>query len=186
MSKILLVGSSIFEEWKTVHQASPGNIVVNCAVGGTTTEYWLNHLAGVLLRERPDICWYYCGSNDLNQGTASAEIIANTAAARAILYKYCLTAAFVYFGIIKAPQKEGKWDLIEQVNDDVKSGLRDGDRFVDTNAVFLRDGKPVASFFRDDGLHITDVGYAALGDYTNKRLAIAKRKQAVCSQRAHL
>jgi len=64
MSKVVLVGSSIFAHWDRASHAFVGHHVKNCAIGGTTSEHWLELLIGVLDNEAPDAMCFYCGSND--------------------------------------------------------------------------------------------------------------------------
>ncbi|MEE3235171.1 MAG: hypothetical protein VX294_13465 [Candidatus Latescibacterota bacterium] len=64
MSKVVLVGSSIFAHWDRASHAFVGHHVKNCAIGGTTSEHWLELLIGVLDNEAADAMCFYCGSND--------------------------------------------------------------------------------------------------------------------------
>ena len=77
MKTVLLIGSSIFEQWNNIKDLVPGYSVKNCAIGGTTTSYWLEHLADVLTAESTDVVLLYCGSNDVNHGVPEENIIAN-------------------------------------------------------------------------------------------------------------
>ena len=143
--KFVLVGSSIFEQWHTASEAFPEHTVVNRAVSGTTTGYWLTHLPAVLNEEMPDAVCLYCGSNDLNQDVPRAEIVENITKCSAILQDHPSCPQFAYFSIMKAPQKKGKWDLIDNINATVRSRLPAGDVFVDLNKIFFVDGRPVDS-----------------------------------------
>ncbi len=162
MTALLLVGSSIFEAWTALGAQAPGYSIRNRAIGGTVTRFWREHLAEVLASESPDAVLFYCGSNDLNDQIAEPEIVANTLACRDIVRQTTPAAAFAYFGIIKAPQKLGRWDAIDRVHAGIKTGLPTADLFVDTDPVFVSDGRPVEPFFVEDGLHLTAAAYAAL------------------------
>jgi lysophospholipase L1-like esterase len=165
MQRMVLVGSSIFAEWDTVADIHPANIWLNRAVGGTVTAYWNAHLETVLHETRPDQLWYYCGSNDINHGLPTQDIVARTGQSRQRVFQFNAAIPFVYFDVIKAPQKAGHWDQVDQINTAVRELLRPADRTIDTNAVFLENGQPVAAYFREDDLHITPAGYAALARY---------------------
>lgn len=162
MTTLLLTGSSIFEAWTALGTQAPGFIIRNRAIGGTVTAYWREHLADVLATETPDAVLFYCGSNDLNDQIAEPEIVANTLACRDILRQSSPAVAFAYFGIIKAPQKLGRWDAIDRIHAGIKAGLPATDLFVDTDPVFVSDGRPVESLYVDDGLHLTSAAYTAL------------------------
>lgn len=165
MQTVVLAGSSIFQGWTHARDVAPGHRVVNCAVGGTTTEYWKDHLAEVMAAESPHAVLFYCGSNDLNQDIPEAVIVDNAVQCRAVVHRHSPTCLFAYFGIIKAPQKEGKWEFIDRLNATIRSALRPEDLYVETNAVFFLDGLPVSRLFVEDGLHLTEEAYALLSLY---------------------
>ena len=75
------------------------------------------------------------------------------------------TTVFAYFSVIKAPQKSGKWELIERLNSAIRIGLPTGDLYVETNDVFFDDKLPMNHFFAKDGLHLTNEAYLALLTY---------------------
>jgi lysophospholipase L1-like esterase len=158
----LLVGSSIMEQWADAAALLPGARVVNRAIGGTITAYWVATLAGVLAQEQPDVVCMYCGSNDLNQEVPAAEIIANHTRCRALVTAHNATAPCAYFSIIKAPQKFGKWDLIDAINATVRVQAPPGDTYLELNDVLCPGNQPVAAFFTEDGVHMPPPAYAAL------------------------
>jgi lysophospholipase L1-like esterase len=165
MRRVLAVGSSIFEAYREMQSMIPGCILRNGAVGGTTSEYWATHLTEVLGSDSPDAVLLYCGSNDLNEGILEGDIVANVMRCHATVHRLLPNAAFGYFSIIKAPQKRGKWDLIDGINAAIRGRLSPSDLYVETNEVFFPDGYPAARFFVEDGLHLSDDAYVALSTY---------------------
>lgn len=171
MRTVLVVGSSIFQAWANVQAVAPGCQVTNHAVGGTTTAYWVERLAASLGDAAPDVVLFYCGSNDLNAEVPDSEIVENVRLCWSIARQVAPQARFVYFSIIKAPQKLGKWAQIDDINAQIRSGLPDDALYVESNAVFFTGEGPVERYFVEDGLHLTDDGYTALGDYAKPLLA---------------
>lgn len=171
MSKVILTGSSIFQAWTDAADAIQGHEVVNRAVGGTITAYWVENLSQVLTDEAPAAVLLYCGSNDVSANVPPKEIIDNTALCRALVRRHGADVQFAHFGIMKAPQKEGKWDLIDQINASVRSRLEPQDLYVEPNDVLVDGGLPVARYFVEDGLHLTQEAYADLGAYAAPRLS---------------
>ena len=165
-TRLLLVGSSIFAAWHCATDLLPHGEVTNRAVGGTVTADWVVWLADILTEESPDLVLFYCGSYDLNRGVTEDDICANVARCRSLTGKWSPQAKFAYFGIMKAPQKEGKWHVIDEVNQRISSALLPGDLFVDPNDIFFQDGTPLACYYVADGLHLTDAAYACLLDYS--------------------
>ena len=170
MSKILLTGSSIFEQWSTAPEAALEHIVVNRALGGTTTPYWTESLAGILSRENPDVLWFYCGSNDLCSDTIPNDIADNTIQCRNIAAAHNPAMRFAYFSIIKAPQKMGRWEIIDALHADICSRLQPDDLFVDLNEMFFPSGQPAQELFVEDGLHLTDQAYIAMGKLVRPKI----------------
>ena len=165
MKTVLLIGSSIFEQWNNIKDLVPGYSVKNCAIGGTTTSYWLEHLADVLTAESTDVVLLYCGSNDVNHGVPEENIIANVSQFCKIVHDLSPATLFAYFSVIKAPQKSGKWELIDRLNSAIRIGLPIGDLYVETNDVFFSSQLPVGRFFVEDGLHLTSEAYDTLSTY---------------------
>lgn len=168
MHTILVVGSSIFEQWRDIAQVAPACRVVNRAVGGTTSAYWVENLTRVLAEESPDTVLLYCGSNDLNEGVSETQIVENLRQCGALLGGIPL----VYFTIIKAPQKWGKWEQIDRLNAAIFAALPPGTRLIESNAVFFPENEPVWHLFTDDALHLTDAAYDALCAYAKPRLCL--------------
>jgi len=169
--RVLLVGSSIMEQWTNAAALLPGACVVNRAVGGTITAYWVEHLAAVLNEEKPDAVCMYCGSNDLNQEVPAADIVANHACCRAIMQHHHPDLPCAYCSIIKAPQKFGKWDLIDAINAAVRAQQPPGDLYLELNEVLCPANQPVAHYFIDDGVHMPPPAYAALNAAFHRPLA---------------
>ncbi len=166
MKTILLVGSSIFQAWGNYKDIAPNHSVVNRAIGGTITSYWKEYLPDVLSVESPDNILFYCGSNDVGANIPEEEIFANFLQCRKIIHEIIPVTAFAYFSIIKAPEKKGKWNIIDRLNSAVKERLYAGDLYVETNKIFFRDGAPVSQYFVEDNLHLNDEAYDALLKYS--------------------
>lgn len=171
MYTVLVVGSSIFQAWTNVQAVAPGCLVKNRAVGGTTTAYWVEHLAAALAEVAPDVVLFYCGSNDLNAEVLDSLIVENVGTCWGIVRQMSEETRFVYFSIIKAPQKYGKWERIDDINAQIRLHLPDGALYIESNAVFFKDGRPVEKYFVEDGLHLTDEAYDTLCDYARPLLA---------------
>jgi lysophospholipase L1-like esterase len=165
--KIVLVGSSIFHAWFNASEAVSGHELVNRAIGGTITEYWRDNLQAVLNEENPDVVMMYCGSNDICMDVSAAEIVNNIKICRLMIRDFNSAVRFAYFSIIKAPQKAGKWEMIDQLSEDIKKLLYNGDLFVEQNEIFFVNNNPVEELFVEDKLHLTDEAY-------NKMVALSK------------
>lgn len=157
--------------WNHAAEVAPADTIVNCAVGGTVTSYWVENLNGVLAGVQPDVVLMYCGSNDLNGAITEAAIADNLALSRALVSHHSAMTRYAWFSIIKAPQKEGKWDLIDRLNAAVRARLLPEDLYIETNALYFQDGQPVSRLFQEDRLHLTGEAYDLLAAYARPLIA---------------
>ena len=65
---VLFVGSSIFNQWTEVPAHMAPLPAINRAFGGSRTWEVLHYIEDAVLRYRPRLVVYYCGSNDVNAG----------------------------------------------------------------------------------------------------------------------
>ena len=166
MRAIIFVGSSILEQWKDL----PGTLfdvpAMNKAVGGTRTweihDIIMNHVMPL----NPKLLCYYGGSNDINSGESAEEIISRTTATIEGVFAMNPDLSFLYFSIIRAPQKQDKWEVVDSINASIKclEGRFRAFHFLDLNSVFFDDEGRVRDYlFVEDGLHLTETAYKKLG-----------------------
>ena len=170
---LLLIGSSIMEHWfnPAALAPSPAWRVVNRAIGGTTTAYWAEHLPAVLAAENPDAVLAYVGSNDFAQAIPAATIAQNLRICRDYVRIQNKNTLFGYLGIIKAPQRLGKFPGITVANAAARAVLDPSDFWFETDPVFLHpDGAPVTAHYVEDGLHLTPAAYEAFTAALNPSL----------------
>lgn len=153
---VVMIGSSIFAQWAACADAFPGAAVTNRAIGGTTTNDWLTPIAEVLATEQPDLVACYCGSNDVNHGVPATTTIANLRTIAAAVVD--AGAVFVFYPVIKAPQKRGHYAHIDAINDAVAAdpGVLTP---VDFNAVVCEQSADIAGYYQPDQLHLTELAY---------------------------
>ena len=156
MKNLVLVGSSIFQQWDVSNLK--GLNVFNLAVGGTTTEYWLENIKNNI---KPNIQNYaiYCGSNDINENIPSNKIVDNSKEIIEIIKSSNIKMQVAYFSIMKAPQKTDKFKIIDDINTRIKSSLSGNDIFVDLNSVINTNSK----WYVEDDLHLTEPAYTEMG-----------------------
>ncbi len=162
MAEIILIGSSIFEQWYNFSKAFCNTSVKNCAIGGTKTADWQgDRLKPILHRECPRYVMAYVGSNDMYEVSENV-IMKNMIAIREVIYDYNPLVKFAYFSVIKAPDKRKIRDKIERVNKFAAENLYGGDLFYDSNRIFFDRGRLREDLFLEDGLHHPHKTYDAL------------------------
>ena len=161
---IVFVGSSIFRQWADLSEQLAPLPVLNRAFGGSRTADQLARFEQTIPPYAPRLIVYYCGSNDLNAEHSPAEIAANVHAF-ATRVRDRLPGTQIYFtSILRAPQKEAKWDQVDATNALVRDLCATEARwhFIDLNpAVFDAAGQPLVELYRDDLLHYQPPAYAA-------------------------
>jgi lysophospholipase L1-like esterase len=165
---ILFVGSSIIALWDGLAHNFRGVLVLNTAVSGAQTSDILGRLDELVSVHGPRMVCYYCGSNDINAVVPVDTITGNTVETYVRLRRQLPTLTFVYLSIIRAPQKMNHWQLVDQVNSEMRrqSTIQPDFHFIDINPVFFSaEQTPRFDFYQEDQLHLTVPAYAALGEF---------------------
>lgn len=159
---VLFVGSSIFRQWTTVAEQMAPLPALNRAFGGSRTADQLERFDRVVRPYAPRLIVYYCGSNDINAGAQAPEIAANFRTFVARVHAALPATRIVYASILRAPQKQDHWDIVETANALVREFCATDPRlaFVDLNpAVFDAQGRPRLELYRPDRLHYLPPAY---------------------------
>lgn len=159
---ILFIGSSIFRKWdKLVEQMAPLP-VFNRAFGGSRTPEVLYYVDAIVLPYAPKIIVYYCGSNDINADTLPPAIAANFEAFVDRVHARLPRTRILFASILRAPQKQDRWDRVEAANSLVRDFCAQDPRllFIDINpAVFDQRGAPRWELYLPDHLHYLPPAY---------------------------
>jgi hypothetical protein len=161
---ILFIGSSIFRQWEGLKEQMAPLPVFNRAFGGSRTADILFYMDRIVIPYEPAIIVYYCGSNDVNAGE-TAEAISGRFREFVTRVHAKLPETRVFFvSINRAPQKQDRWDVVDEANRLVREYCRTDKRlgFIDVNpALFDREGNPRLDLYREDRLHFKPHAYLA-------------------------
>ena len=110
---------------------------------------------------RPKVIAYYCGSNDVDAASCLAIVD------RIVRFIDRVGAALpgtrvVFVSVNRAPEKQDRWDVVDQVNRRMQSYAAGHPRvqFVDVNPVlFNADGTSRLDLFMGDQLHLRPRAY---------------------------
>ena len=153
---IVFVGSSIFAFWRRLNEHMAPLPVLNRAIPGTITQDMLNGIEQLVLRYKPRIVLYYCGSNDVSIGEDEESIVERSQRFVRILHQKLPDAFFYYTAIQKAPEKRARWNVVEAVNVAMKRfcDANEYTGFIDLNPVlFDAKGRVREELFLGDRLH---------------------------------
>lgn len=136
--------------------------ITNIAFDGSVTADMLRMVDSRVIPLRPKVIAYYCGSNDVSLGEPAEAI-----AGRIVRFLERVSAALpdtrvVFVSINRAPSKEDRWDVVDDVNGQIKRYAASHPRveYVDVNPVlFDANGKPRVDLYMGDELHLRPPAY---------------------------
>jgi hypothetical protein len=159
---ILFIGSSIFREWDSLEKQMAPLPVFNRAFGGSRTGDLLFYMDRIVLPYEPTIIVYYCGSNDINAGEKAQAISGRFREFAERVHAKLPRTRIFFVSINRAPQKEDRWDIVDESNGQVRAYCQTDRRlgFIDVNpALFDREGNPRLKLYREDRLHFKPEAY---------------------------
>jgi lysophospholipase L1-like esterase len=159
---IVFVGSSIFHRWTRLESQMAPLPITNVAFDGSVTADMLRMVDSRVIPLRPKVIAYYCGSNDVSLGEPAAAIVG-----RIVRFIERVSAALpdtrvVFVSINRAPSKEDRWDVVDDVNRQIGMYAASHPRveYVDVNPVlFDVSGKPRLDLYMGDELHLRPPAY---------------------------
>lgn len=164
---VLLVGSSIFRQWKSAATDLAPFPVTNRAFGGSHTSHQIRFFEKVVPACRPDLIVWYCGSNDVKNGKVSSEVVAQTGNWVGLVQTALPGTGIILVSIMNSPQKrkDGQAEAVLEVNRGLM-GLADQAKrifYLEVNPAFEDgSGAPRGDLYVEDGLHLNAGGYREL------------------------
>ena len=164
---VLLVGSSIFRKWTTLAADLAPIPVTNRAFGGSRTGNQLTFFDRVVPSSRAGLVVWYCGSNDIKGGIATAVILDNTKQWIERTRGALPGARILLVSVIRAIQKreDGQLDEVDEVNAGLRKLAQTIARvdYVDVNpALESASGEAIPGCYLADKLHLSPDGYRRL------------------------
>jgi lysophospholipase L1-like esterase len=164
---IVFVGSSIFHRWTRLESQMAPLPITNIAFDGSVTADMLRMVDSRVIPLRPKVIAYYCGSNDVSLGETAAAIVG-----RIVRFVERVSAALpdtrvVFVSINRAPSKEDRWDVVDDVNRQIKMYATSHPHveYVDVNPVlFDANGKPRSDLYMGDELHLRPPAYEGFAE----------------------
>ena len=136
--------------------------ITNVAFDGSVTADMLRMVDSRVIPLRPKVIAYYCGSNDVSLGEPAAAIVG-----RIVRFIERVSAALpdtrvVFVSINRAPSKEDRWDVVDDVNRQIEMYAASHPRveYVDVNPVlFDARAQPRLDLYMSDELHLRPPAY---------------------------
>jgi lysophospholipase L1-like esterase len=162
---ILFIGSSIFRQWERLKEQMQPLPVFNRAFGGSQTADILTHMDKIVFPYAPKFIVYYCGSNDVNAGHHAAAIAGRFFEFVDRVKERLPETRFFYVSVIRAPQKQQRWDVVDSVNTIVRTYCSQTPKlaFIDVNPIFFdAESRPRTALYQNDQLHLVEDGYVEM------------------------
>jgi lysophospholipase L1-like esterase len=159
---IVFVGSSIFHRWTRLESQMAPLPITNIAFDGSVTGDMLRIIDSRVVPLRPQVIAYYCGSNDVALGEPAAAITGRIVRFIERISTALPDTRVVFVSINRAPSKEDRWDVVDDVNGAIKTYAASHPHveYVDVNPVlFDAHGKPRFDLYMGDELHLRPSAY---------------------------
>ncbi|HMV69635.1 MAG TPA: GDSL-type esterase/lipase family protein, partial [Myxococcota bacterium] len=178
--QIVLAGSSSVRRWEGALQALAPWGVVQRGMGGarlSDVAAWADEL---IIQHRPSAVLLFAGTNDIAVGVEPDEVVR---AWRCVVQRArdaLGSVPVIYLGITPTPSRWSIWDEQDAVNREIArlSALHPDLGYADMPSAFLAHGSPPdAALFVDDGLHLSEAGYAIWTDVVLASLGSLPRRE---------
>lgn len=159
---ILFAGSSSMVFWNTT-KSFPNLVTINRGFGGSQLRDSVYYAPRIILKYEPRIIVVYAGDNDLAQGITPTQLANNFVELVKVVHDK-LPETRIYFIAVKPSTK--RWELFskqQEANRQIEAICKKNERlaFIDIVTPMLgSNGKPKKELLREDGLHLSDQGYA--------------------------
>jgi lysophospholipase L1-like esterase len=159
---VVFYGSSTIRRWD-LERSFPGKGYINRGFGGSTMPDAIRYLDRVVLPLEPKTIVVYEGDNDIGRGGTGPMVFQDFQTFVKKVHAKLPQTKIVYLAV---KPSLARWHLIYQVrtaNLMIKEYCYEDPRliYVDTEEPMLGpDGTPRKELFVEDGLHMTDAGYA--------------------------
>ena len=162
---IVLLGSSNIRMWTTLADDFPGMNVVNRGVGGCRLVELAEFAPRLVAAAKPRVIVVGAGTNDVNAGTATAEIRGAFDRLVDALRRDHPEATIAFLAISPTVKRWEQLDRQVAANEAIKASIdarRDAKLvYLDANTAFLgADGRPAPECFLDDMQHPSTIGNA--------------------------
>lgn len=160
---VLFIGSSSIHNWSSVVQDFPGVPVINRGFGGSVIADSTYYADRIVTPYHPRLIVFYAGDNDVFEGHAAAQVLADFQAFVARVRQGQPGVPVAYVSIKPSVARIALWPTMHAANEAIRrwAATQKDVRFVDIGPAMLdAQGRPRPELFREDGLHMKPAGYA--------------------------
>ncbi len=159
---IVFVGSSSIRLWN-LERSFPGQHLLNRGFGGSHLADSVTFAPRIVVKYRPRLVLLYAGDNDLAAGKTPESIHADFCQFVGVVHTQLPETRIVYLSIKPSPARAKLRKQQDQTNRFIADEVARDSRliFLDLATPLLgADGQPRRELYLDDGLHLSEAGYA--------------------------
>lgn len=163
---ILFVGSSSIRMWPSA-EAFPDLPVVNRGFGGSQISDANFYRDRIVLKYEPRAIVFYAGDNDIAAGETPEQVLADFKTFVDAIHAAQPGTPIVYVAIKPSRSRWNLWPQMSRANELIRQYAAESpDLYLaDIAAPMLKTGEPpAADLFLQDGLHLSEKGYAMWND----------------------
>jgi lysophospholipase L1-like esterase len=159
---VLFVGSSTIRRWD-LPKSFPGLDTINRGFGGSQLADAVYFAPRIILKYQPCLVVLYAGDNDLAAGKSPEQVFADFQAFVKVVRQGLPRTTLLYLAIKPSIRRWALIDKIRKTNALIEEQCQkeEGVVFIDPGKAMLGDDrKPRPELFVQDGLHLSEKGYA--------------------------
>lgn len=161
---ILFVGSSSIRMWN-LEKSWPDRVTLNCGFGGSTLTDVVHFFDRVVVPYKPKAIVVYAGDNDIAKGLTPDEVFEDCQKLIGLVDEKLPGTPVIFIAIKPSVKRWEMWPTMKAANDQIAKFCESRETlwFADIAKPMLRteNGQPNPAWFKADGLHLADEGYAA-------------------------
>ena len=159
---VVFYGSSSIRLWTSLARDFPDVPVLNCGFGGSTMEACSWFFSRLVAPLAPSALVLYAGDNDLGDGRMPDFVLTQLRYLLQQVDQHCGAIPMLLLAVKPSPARWAMRARIEATNRGLQeaAAARVSTRYVDLYTPMLADDAPRRELFAEDGLHLSDAGYA--------------------------
>lgn len=163
---VLFVGSSSIRLWASASKF-PGLPIINRGFGGSHISDVHHYIEDVALKYRPAVVVFYAGENDIASGKTPERVRDDFRAFALQMLKVRSDARIIFISIKPSPARWALWPAMREANERIRSYIQGYSEqsprlfYADVaQAMLSADGSTRSELYVEDGIHMTEAGYA--------------------------
>ncbi|MEC5127972.1 GDSL-type esterase/lipase family protein [Verrucomicrobiales bacterium BCK34] len=173
---LLFVGSSSIRMWD-LKTSWPDTATINNGFGGSTLADSIYYFDRLFKPYDPSAIILYAGDNDISNGLTPAEVTADFEKLAALIKAQFPETPVLFIAIKPSRSRAKLWPEMKETNDAIAALCQKDPNlhYVDIARPMLKEASPPPkTWFKADGLHLSEMGYKRWTAMVNRSLKKAK------------